>query len=94
MAQEDRPQEGRPFQRRNRSSSNHEEEKVGKQPKLFVTNLVDEITDDDLRTTFQSCGEITDVYIKKNEKGAFAFVTFSSLEEAEKGKEYCYCYLG
>ena len=52
--------------------------------KLLITNLADEVTDDDLRTMFQSCGEIIDVHIKKNDRDAFAFVIFSSLEEAEK----------
>lgn len=50
------------------------------------------MTDDDLRTLFQPFGEIVDLYMKSNDRGPFAFVTFSSLEEAEKGKEYIMFY--
>jgi RNA recognition motif-containing protein len=35
---------------------------------------------------FQSCGEITDVKIIRNER-PYGFITFSSIEEANKGVE-------
>ena len=57
------------------------------EPKLFVTSLADETTEDDLIKVFQVHGEIVDVYIKSNDRGKFAFVTFSSLEEAENAKQ-------
>jgi hypothetical protein len=50
--------------------------------------LVEGVTEDDLRTFFNSCGTITDVFIKTGSKGLFAFVEFSTLDEAEDGKRY------
>eukprot|EP00178_Gracilaria_changii_P015927 TRINITY_DN4479_c0_g1_i2.p1 TRINITY_DN4479_c0_g1~~TRINITY_DN4479_c0_g1_i2.p1 ORF type:complete len:144 (-),score=21.79 TRINITY_DN4479_c0_g1_i2:110-541(-) len=57
------------------------------EPKIFVVNLIDEITEDNLRSFFESCGEVIDVYIKKNDRGPFAFVKFTSMEEAQKATE-------
>lgn len=52
---------------------------VEQPPKLFIANFPDATTETDLRTLFESSGEITDLFIKENDKGRFAFVTFSSM---------------
>ena len=51
-------------------------------PKLFITALAPEVTEDDLRTLFQEHGEIVDFFMRENDKGRFAFVTYGSMEEA------------
>jgi RNA recognition motif-containing protein len=45
------------------------------------------VTEDDLRNIFQPHGEIINLFMKRGEKGTFAFVTYCSLEEANKGLE-------
>lgn len=59
-------------------------------PKLFVGGLSEECNEEVLREFFAECGELTDVYVPKDEsevnKG-FAYVTFSSVEEATTAVE-------
>ena len=55
-----------------------------KEPKLFIGSVASEVTEDELRDVFSPHGEIVDIYVCRKETGTFAFVTFSSLEEAEK----------
>ena len=56
-------------------------------PKIHVSNIDSEVTDDDLRALFESCGNITDTFSKEGQRGKFAFITFDTIEEAEKGLE-------
>lgn len=51
--------------------------------KVYVTGLAVDVQDDDLRDAFKRYGKITDIYVKRMEKFAFAFVTFEKMEEAE-----------
>lgn len=54
---------------------------------MFVKNIDDDITDDELRLHFSQCGTITSAKIMKNDKGVskgFGFVCFSTPEEATK----------
>ena len=57
---------------------------ANQEPKLFVSNLAEEVYEDDLRTLFQECGEIVDFCLKDADR-KMAFITFSSMEEAQKG---------
>ena len=57
------------------------------EPKIHVSNFDSEVTDDDLRTLFESCGNINDVYSKEGQRGKFAFIKFDTIEEAQKGLE-------
>ena len=68
-------------------------QQTDQEPKLFITSLAEDVNEDDLRNLFQVHGEIVDFFMKTNDKGAFAFVTYGSMEEAEKGKEYSLNYL-
>ena len=59
-------------------------------PKLFVGGVSEECNEDMLREFFAECGELTDVYVPKDESGVnkgFAYVTFSSVEEATTAVE-------
>ena len=59
-------------------------QEADQEPKLYVSNLSQEVYEDDLRTLFQECGEIVDFYLKDADR-KIAFITFSSMEEAQKG---------
>ena len=41
-------------------------EVANQQPKLFITSLAAEVSEDDLRGIFQSAGEIVDICLKSN----------------------------
>ena len=56
-------------------------------PKLFITSLSADVSEEDLRNVFEPHGNIVDIFIKENDKGKFAFVTYDTLEEANKGLE-------
>ncbi|KAJ8753992.1 hypothetical protein K2173_001890 [Erythroxylum novogranatense] len=52
---------------------------------VYVKNIEDEVTDEDLRKHFSQCGTITSAKLMRDEKGiskGFGFVCFSSHEEA------------
>lgn len=54
---------------------------------MYVKNIDDDITDDELREYFSQCGTITSVKLMLDEKGmnkGFGFVCFSTPEEAIK----------
>lgn len=54
---------------------------------MYVKNIDDDITDDELRLHFSQCGTITSAKIMKDDKGVskgFGFVCFSKPEEANK----------
>lgn len=53
------------------------------EPKLHITNVPDDITEEDLRGIFEPHGNIIDVAIKGNDRGKFCFVKFDTLEEAQ-----------
>ena len=44
-----------------------------------MANLSSDVTDEKLREVFEPFGNIVDVFIKENDKGKFAFVTFDTL---------------
>ena len=50
------------------------------EPKLFITSLANEVTEDDLRSTFEPHGNIVNIFVKENERGKFAFVTYDTME--------------
>lgn len=52
---------------------------------MYVKNIDDDITDDELKEYFSKCGSITSVKIMRDDKGlskGFGFVCFSAPEEA------------
>ncbi|KAL0374978.1 UNVERIFIED_CONTAM: Polyadenylate-binding protein 7 [Sesamum radiatum] len=54
---------------------------------VYVKNIDDDITDEDLRKHFSQCGTITSAKIMRNDKGlskGFGFVCFSTPDEANK----------
>lgn len=54
---------------------------------VYVKNIDDDISDDELRLHFSQCGEITSAKIMRDDKGVskgFGFVCFSSPDEANK----------
>ncbi|KAG9150101.1 hypothetical protein Leryth_009681 [Lithospermum erythrorhizon] len=54
---------------------------------VFVKNIIDSVTDDDLREHFKVCGTITSAKIMLDDKGVskgFGFICFSTPEEATK----------
>ncbi|KAH6797642.1 binding protein 7 [Perilla frutescens var. hirtella] len=54
---------------------------------VYVKNIDDDITDDELRLHFSQCGTITSAKIMRDDKGVgkgFGFVCFSTPEEANK----------
>lgn len=54
---------------------------------VYVKNIDDDITDDELREVFSQCGTITSAKLMRDEKGVsrgFGFVCFSIPEEANK----------
>jgi len=54
---------------------------------LYIKNLDESVTEEELKKTFEHCGKITSVKIMSNEKGVskgFGFVCYSSHEEANK----------
>lgn len=59
--------------------------------KIFVGSLPEYVSDDLLRAEFGAFGTITDVYVKTGcENGRnWAFVTFTSPEEAQRAKDAC-----
>ena len=57
------------------------------EPKLFVVGIADEATEDEVRDMFVAAGDVIDFFMKRGEKGAFGIVTFSSMDDALKGKE-------
>merc|ERR1719240_2446791 len=50
--------------------------------KLHVFGLSPEVTEDELRTVFEACGKVEDVFIVKGKP--FGFVTFETFEGAKK----------
>lgn len=48
--------------------------------KVFLSNLTDNTTEDDVRNFFADCGEINDLCVRHNDRGAFAFVGFTTAE--------------
>jgi RNA recognition motif-containing protein len=56
-------------------------------PEIRVVNLSDEVTEETLKEYFQSCGEIQQVRIMTKFSPYCAFITFLSLEEAQKALE-------
>jgi|688.fasta_scaffold698720_2 arginine/serine-rich splicing factor 7 len=53
------------------------------EPKIYVSGLPVDVQNSDLEKAFGSYGSITDVYVKPKDTFAFAFVTFSSMDEAQ-----------
>ena len=54
---------------------------------MYIKNIHDSVSDNDLRGHFSSCGNITSVRIMRGERGesrGFGFVCFSNAEEAKK----------
>ncbi|XP_048225667.1 polyadenylate-binding protein 7 [Ricinus communis] len=54
---------------------------------VYVKNIDDDVTDEELREHFSQCGTITSAKLMKDDKGrskGFGFVCFSSSEEASK----------
>uniref|UniRef100_A0A5B7AK56 Polyadenylate-binding protein n=1 Tax=Davidia involucrata TaxID=16924 RepID=A0A5B7AK56_DAVIN len=54
---------------------------------IYVKNIDDDVTDDDLREHFSQCGTITSAKLMRDDKGiskGFGFVCFSTPEEANK----------
>ncbi|KAL0309631.1 UNVERIFIED_CONTAM: Polyadenylate-binding protein 7 [Sesamum radiatum] len=54
---------------------------------VYVKNIDDDITDEDLRKYFSQCGTITSAKVMRNDKGlskGFGFVCFSTPDEANK----------
>ncbi|KAK1554869.1 hypothetical protein Q3G72_018544 [Acer saccharum] len=54
---------------------------------VYVKNIDDEVTDEELRKLFSQCGTITSAKLMRDEKGinrGFGFVCFSTPEEASK----------
>ncbi|GFP90799.1 polyadenylate-binding protein 7 [Phtheirospermum japonicum] len=54
---------------------------------VYVKNIDDDVTDDELKKYFSQCGTITSVKIMRDDKGVskgFGFVCFSTPEEANK----------
>lgn len=54
---------------------------------IYVKNIDDDVTDDDLREHFSQCGMITSAKLMRDTKGiskGFGFVCFSTPEEANK----------
>ena len=54
---------------------------------MYVKNIDDEISDDELRLHFSQCGTITSAKIMRDDKGlsrGYGFVCFSTPEEANK----------
>ncbi|XP_043478022.1 uncharacterized protein LOC122508626 isoform X2 [Leptopilina heterotoma] len=51
--------------------------------KLFVTNLADKATLEDLLKIFKIYGEVSECVIKKNRKSNYAFVTFTNVDSAK-----------
>lgn len=54
---------------------------------VYVKNIDDEISDDELRLHFSQCGTITSAKIMRDDKGlsrGYGFVCFSTPEEANK----------
>ena len=49
-------------------------------PKLNIVSLAEGVTEEDLRTAFEPHGNIVDIFLKENERGKFAFVTYDTLE--------------
>lgn len=54
---------------------------------MYVKNIHDSVSDDDLRKHFSVCGTITSARVMRDEKGVsrgFGFVCFSSADEANR----------
>lgn len=54
---------------------------------VYVKNIDDDVTDEELREHFSQCGTITSARLMRDDKGmskGFGFVCFSSPEEATK----------
>lgn len=54
---------------------------------MYVKNVDDDISDNELRELFSQCGTITSAKVMQDEKGVskgFGFVCFSTAEEAYK----------
>eukprot|EP00898_Chlorokybus_atmophyticus_P001406 jgi/Chlat1/2266/Chrsp17S08727 len=79
-------------ERENKLRQQFEDAKMERQQKyqgvnLYIKNLDDSVDDDQLRKEFMQYGTITSAKVMRNEKGVskgFAFVCFSSAEEATK----------
>ena len=55
-------------------------------PKIFIRGLSTEVTEEDLRAKYEPFGNITDCFLKASER-PIAFITFDTLEEAQKALE-------
>ena len=54
---------------------------------VYVKNIDDDVTDEELREHFSQCGTITSARLMRDDKGmskGFGFVCFSTPEEANK----------
>ncbi|KAE8664167.1 Polyadenylate-binding protein 7 [Hibiscus syriacus] len=63
---------------------------------VYVKNIDDNVTDDELRDLFSPCGTITSVKLMRDDKGiskGFGFVCFSAPEEATKAVDMFHGYI-
>lgn len=61
---------------------------------IYVKNIDDNVSDEELRDHFSACGSITYAKVMKDEKGiskGFGFVCFSTPEEANKAVNTFQC---
>lgn len=45
------------------------------------------VSREEVKALFEAYGEVVDIFHKTNEKGGIAFITFDTLENAEKALE-------
>ena len=72
----------RPKRRRDEMDGSEEQK-----PRLHISSLSSEVTEDDLRNHFEKFGNITDAVVRESANGKFGFVSFDTMEEAKKGLE-------